>query len=58
MSELTNWIINMNLSLNYIAIWVVVGLVALWIITELYYWAKFHIMGLLKQRKWNQFRRH
>ena len=57
MDELTNWIISISLSLEYIAIWVVVGLVALWIIRELYYWAKFHVIGLLNQRKWNQFRR-
>ena len=57
MNELTNWITNMCLSLEYIAIWVIVGLVVLWIVRELYYWVKFHIIGLLNQRKWNQFRR-
>ena len=55
------WTQSINLSIANIAmnvvLWAIAVYAIVWLIKELYFWVKYHLMGLLEQRKWNQFRR-
>ena len=43
--------------LLYIVLWGITIYVIIWLVRELYYWAKYHLMGLFRGNDWNQYRR-